>query len=81
LAKIGAQETHLSGRLAMLCGSTTFPTFDTLLADLSRHVLKMDFEKTPNLGRPTILWLDWAWALCHVIFLCHIVCHDVLFWT
>jgi hypothetical protein len=35
----------------MLCGSTAFPSLDTLLADLSWHVLNTDFKKTPNCGR------------------------------
>jgi hypothetical protein len=41
------------GWAAKLCGSTTFPTLDTLLADLSCHALKMSFAKTPNPGRLT----------------------------
>jgi hypothetical protein len=50
---------NLSGRLAdfgrrvaKFCSYTTFPTLDSLLADLAWHVVKADFENTPNLGRP-----------------------------
>jgi hypothetical protein len=43
---------HLTWPEGQALCSTTFPTLDTLLADLSWHVLKRGFLNTPNPGRP-----------------------------
>jgi hypothetical protein len=60
------------------------PRASTFLDTVAKWILKWHqhlADRPRRWGRLDPLWLSWAWALCHITPLCHILCDYDLFWT